>query len=867
MFFTYIIHKRLLSLLQPWLREEPELELKLGFVNSLAIAKNLRLNTSALNEKLDSDSNRFIFKEVNIEQLTVSFSNWHAPAFNIEVTGVHVTLSAREMKEGERSRRRRKLSDAAAAEMKKRLSEIDPQGTSLHDVLGRILVTTPSRHGFKTSLLNLILKHCHIQMLKVNLRLDFPNFNEPFTYLSDIKELNAKSQCAEYGCLIRGFFRGLIRTSNEGFFLINGSGFKIGYKSRDKLKSVCSSNDLSTCIKLNNLQLKDFNLRAAELRFLLSPTDLFVLSAFGKLSSEGPKHARNGRQLWKLAAKRIGCLVSVPRLSLHNLIVSVCQWIRYVNSYEVLLSLLGYSADHLSKRCTFKLSHDKRLLTSVRHFWEVISDIEKELPAEVIAQARRIARYRAALNFHHAGGSYKESYVSSCFVIFLRILALLAFIWKVLNIIFHSIVNFFFLTNVFAQESKSDECLGIVSEKSCDQSCYILKLENILITFPDNPVWPVDEELKSHFGVSYSNFLSFCLSIDALLLAHIEDSGEHSQYIYCGQVKVKSSSCMEDPAVQSGSNNISASVKKHRKGRVRDLETVLWVEPTQMFILESNKIRTTTSHDEGACLETFLGDMWSSWKRVCMKFEGSDIENYENPCLLCEMKSFLTHPDLNNLDSGIWKCNLIVGKLNFSLGYISLVSMTLLFRQIQCALYWTEGKEPVNPCPRRTIEYPPEISFDGKYDSYASGMKMALLRMLPERHIQLGAFITGPNIQLSSGWVGFKSGRHHAKNLVSQDDSNLAFDVHNIELVLWPDSKSDCSPLSGYPGSDEPDSFTLQEPQILDISKPHNEKYTSNERISFHLCLRFHGLNAYLGDSAEKQLVALKPVTVQLSSF
>ena len=95
MVFNNFIKRRLSSLLRPWLEQDLELDLQLGFINSIAIAKNLRLDTSDLNRKLidGSSSSRFFFKEFVIEEFVVRFSNWSASAFTFEARGVKVTLS------------------------------------------------------------------------------------------------------------------------------------------------------------------------------------------------------------------------------------------------------------------------------------------------------------------------------------------------------------------------------------------------------------------------------------------------------------------------------------------------------------------------------------------------------------------------------------------------------------------------------------------------------------------------------------------------------------------------------------------------------------------------------------------------------
>lgn len=93
MFLNSIIRERLASLLRPWLFEEPELELNLGLINSHAVARNLRFDTSVL-DQLGDDSDQFSFKEFTVEHFSVRFSNWLVPAFSIEFHGVEVVLSA-----------------------------------------------------------------------------------------------------------------------------------------------------------------------------------------------------------------------------------------------------------------------------------------------------------------------------------------------------------------------------------------------------------------------------------------------------------------------------------------------------------------------------------------------------------------------------------------------------------------------------------------------------------------------------------------------------------------------------------------------------------------------------------------------------
>ncbi|XAR73932.1 hypothetical protein NMG60_11008065 [Bertholletia excelsa] len=127
MFIDKLIQRRLASVLRPWLRQEPELELKLGFLVSRGVAKNLFFDTSALNLQLLDESSRWYFKDITVEQLSLRVSYWSRPTFIIEVRGFHLTLSLRELKEERGRRPTSRTMDVDLEDRKKVLSEIDPE--------------------------------------------------------------------------------------------------------------------------------------------------------------------------------------------------------------------------------------------------------------------------------------------------------------------------------------------------------------------------------------------------------------------------------------------------------------------------------------------------------------------------------------------------------------------------------------------------------------------------------------------------------------------------------------------------------------------------------------------------------------------
>ncbi|XP_022751328.1 uncharacterized protein LOC111300016 isoform X3 [Durio zibethinus] len=854
MFLSNFIKRRLSSLLRPWLEQDIELDLQLGFINSIAIAKNLRLDTSALNHQLidGSSSSRFFFKEFVIEEFVFRFSNWSSSAFTFEARGVKVILSYEEIKE-EGNGKARKLSNAALKSLKKDLSMMDPEGSALHDILEAILTTTCWSNRVNSSFFNLILQHCRLQILSINLQVQFTMLNDSFAYLLDLEELNAESLHFVHGCLCRGLVNVFFIPLKEGSFVISGSCFKMGYKKSNQINDVCSSSALATCIKLNNLKLVEFNLRVPELSFLFSPVDFPVFIALSNLSSKESKRVRNGRHLWRLAAIKIGHVISAPKLSWYKLVGFTSFWLNYVNRYEYLLSLMQYSPDHLLERSDIKLPRDKVILTSAKHYWEVILDIEKELPAEAIAQARRIARYKALSSGQHSEDNYRELFVNACFKTFVR---------KLMQRI-QSTAHLFFGRKSSTQDEHFVGHLGNVSESSYSCFRFILSLGKIYITLSSMSAFqPVNEKVESHIGTSHSDVFSFRFSVKVFFLMYIEDIFEQTLSFSCGKVKVK----------------YFISSVGEEKERVKNLKIILHVEPAKIFLLSDSNKTSAVSHAGGGCdpcLENFIGKMCLNWRRACKQFEESDIKCPQSPRLIFEVKSFLRNPDLKKLGSGLWKCNLTVGKFNIHLGYLSMLSVVKLLRQIQYTLHWTQGNGRARDLSlsSQNTEHQPEVSWERSFECYSSKIKMFFLRMLPGKDIQMGVLIAGPQILFSSRKTGTRNVNEGVNShVVSGDGFHLGFDIHDIEVVVWPTSESGLAPIHACREQDaeDPECLRLPEPKILDIPKLGTKKYTSKDENSLRFYLRLNGLQAYFEDMVERQknqIFVLDPITFQFSSF
>ncbi|KAL7193185.1 hypothetical protein ACSBR2_024904 [Camellia fascicularis] len=872
MFFNDWIQRKLASLLLPWLRRDPELELKLGFLRSHGVAKNLSFDASVLNQKLFDESARWSFKDVTVQQLSLRVAYWSVPTFILEVRGVHVTLSLGELKEERGSKARRKSTDTALEDRKKVLAEIDPEGVSLHEVMQKLSDINPSKNQ-KTSLLNVILKRCQLQMHDIHLLVQFPVSNDSFGCLCETKELNAKSLYAEGRCFLGGLISSLFAPLKESSFSLDLKGFQIGLKRRDHISCPILLLHLFTRLKLKDLQLMDFNLNVPELSFSISPVELPIILVFYTLLSYESNSVRNGSHLWNIAASRISSLISTRRWSLYKLVGIVCLWLQYVNAYENLLLLVGYPVDDIMKRSSVKMSEDDIFSIAVKKQWRSVSEIEKKLPAEAIARARRIARYRAVLSIQQTKNCSNKLLVTSHFKFFSRVLLLLKLIWSVICRTFNSLISL--LLQIFLDDHPQiDEQFGVVSEDFCAQSCFSVSMGIISIFIsPVNKVQSlVGGDPISDVGSSSSDLFSFCVSIDGFFLMYTENIFEQCFSISCGPLKVTSLSPTED-----GSKNNNSYLKGHLKRTADDSKTILLAEPAQMFYFPENSTTATTNETEGTSVSflwNLLAEMRLNWKKYCTKFEEGGIQYLENPWIICEIKSFVTDQSLKNLNSGFWKCSLMVGKLNFVLDYPSILSTALVLRQFQYALGWTHstGRSKVLLPTPLTCEIPPKISWDGRCKSYVGEMEKTMLNMLPEKHIQIAVFVAGPLIRISLRKEGFHGEYTNESHIARQDDLLLALDVHNIELAVWPTLRSNLVLSSDWQELDdaELECLRLKEPRIINIPKSDNEIYTCQGKISLGTYLKVNGLKAYLDDSSANQqyhIIVLNPTTMKLSSM
>ncbi|KAK7359915.1 hypothetical protein VNO77_01883 [Canavalia gladiata] len=854
-----IIRRRLLSLLHPWLREEPQLDLQLGFLRSLAVLTDLRFDVSVLNELFDAPASLFL-KDLTVERLAVRFSTWYPPAFTIEVHGVCIVQSF-EKPEAEGCVRRLRTSKYDYSDyLRENLSALDPEGCSLHHILERILFDVSERKDFTTSFWNLIMKNCHLVAHHIHTEIHFPVLNDEFMCFGEIKEFSARSKYLDQKCLLRDFLSTIFIPMKESTLMLKGIGFRVRLIRKNLTDHVLLSSDMQSLLNFRDLKLAHCTLCFPELAFSFCPDDISVCLLFHKLLSNKYSQTRSARELWRIAASRIGHVTVTSMLSLHRLVGVIGQWIHYVNAYENILLLIGYSSGHIWKKSISKMSHNKLILSSARCHWELISNFEKKLPVEGISLARRIARRRAASKVPF--NCHEEFVTTNNF--FRPFLFMLEFIWKVISTIICCLANIFFGKKIVQDPDIDGCCLENLIEDPCQSCCFVLNFGKIIMTVSQiNEIQPsVYEKLQSHAGVACSNFLSICFSVDALILISAKDVFEQRVFLSCGQMKVEPVPL----TMSTEACNTLGSAKGNGKEGIADTESIMWVEPAKKFHL--SEIDASQAEDSwDSHIESFMGKLSVSWKGICRKLNENEIVYSENPCFLCKVEISSMYPDHKNPDFGFCECGLLLGKLNLVFTHSSVLSASLILSQIQHAIYWEDQREV---CNASSFLDETENAWVNNYELYSKGLIMGLLQKLPEKHIHFGVFVDGPSVRFSHRKEA-NLGGPDIDDIINQDNFDLTFDFLEIEAIVGSPFSFGMAPLTGQlgPGNDKADCVKL-EPQVIEIPKPNNDKYASSGKISLGYYLRLNGINACLEKSEENhqiQLFILKPVTVQILSF
>lgn len=848
-----------MALLQPWLINEVELDVQLGFLHSHAKLENLTFNTSALNDLLD-DPTRLCFKQVTVKRLSLHVSNWSAPAFDFQIHGLNVVLSVGEEEE-DGVRRRPKPRDSSIEEREKILAELDPEGSALHNTIKAISEITAE--SWTTHLFDWILQQCRLQVHDAHFLVQSPLSNDLLSLSFEIKELGV--QCKHIkGCLLTGLVYSIFPPYGENSFDLDVQKVEISLRRGNYISCIFPSTELRASAKIKHLQFRGLNFYAAGLNFSLSPADISIILLLFALWSKESNCCRTGKQLWEIAATNTSSLNSSPKFAFHKIASTTCLWLRYVNAYEKMLLLVGYPVHDAIKKFTKDVVQNEAYSRTLKQQWEVISQIEKELPVEAIVQARRIIRYRAASSGQQSkDGGHGSKLSRICW----KICQSLSLIWMVICSVLHSIKCLFLLKKTLVRNHDICHKLGVINEDHILGVHICLYVEDFSISIsPDNEVpQSFSRKLVSDVGRSYPGLLTVCLSVDFFCLRYSKDVSEEYFSFACGSLKVVSS-LMEDEA-----NKFHNNFKGHPRKNVHNLQPTLWGEPYQI-LHSTGSCGANPPHDTGGDFvhtpNSLVERACLNWRTFSSRFGENEIQNMEHPFILCEIKGFLTDQSLKNLTAGYTTCCMVMGRLNLVLEYFVLVSITVICRQISAISSDTSSMgTTVVQGDSRLVQDPPIADWTDKYKSVSAEIKVMVPRLLPEKHMQIAIHIAGPQIKLTFRKEDFHGANADLHNKLGNDEVRLSFDADDIELSISPSLNSDLTSSSGDTAVF--DAKSLKDLQKIDISKSNGEVNSSRACTSLSSYLKFKGLNVSLDirDNQSCKIVVLNPSTIQLLSL
>ncbi|GAB2282542.1 hypothetical protein Dimus_017083 [Dionaea muscipula] len=863
--------RKLSSLLRPWLTHEPELEVKLGFIRSHAIARNLRFDVSALDRLISGCGVLLSFKSVMVEELSIHVALWSFPAFIVEVRGVNVTFSAGEPPRGRVSSRVEESIEAFLDDGKrKKLAKIDPEGSALHDKLGNIMADTPSRNWLKNSVLNVLLSHCRLQMRDIHLRTDFPVSDDPVTWILDVMKFNAEGQHVASGGLLGGFVGSFFRPLRESCFSVGFEKVEIRADKESHDGCIFTSMQLNIAMRFWDLHLIYFTLSLPEMKISIVPVGFPLLLALWTLFPMEAKHTRNGRHLWRIARCKIGRSFLLSRYRLHKIFSVAVLGLRLAKAYGHFFQLLGYPKDDLLQKRVVKMSEDGDISKPFKRQWKVISEIENQLPAEAIVWARSLGRSNAAVKTRHAEDGIASS-TSSHHNFLLKLFLLLAVVLRAISKIPECIATVFSSTK--SQDAISEAHWGSFSEDSTSHFGLRLHLGKIvaMISPLDAHGIVVHKKLKFKSHTSHPDLVLFCLFTEGFLFCYEDGIFENNLSFSLEHLNVLSAPVLVSSEDENNLRRFYGFMKGNWSQMADDSRSVIWVDPTPLFSNSDSEMSSVSNAARNVAvqfMEKLLGDMWSMWKRLYLIFHGIENQYTGNPWLICAVKSLMVFPTHNSVDCGLLKCSLAMGKLNFVLGSSSVQSLSLLIKQMQDAFCHFNRLQSARVLSHSAgiLQELPEMNRNIRFQSMHERMKMAIFELLPNKQIELVAVIIGPRVQISlrrEVSFGSTSGINPA---VCQDCFNLAFTVDNVDLAVWPTCESRNPRYADHGGN-----FTsLGSPKRTDNFEANVENSASQGQITIDYYFRFGGVNAYFENSGEEklqmQILELKPITIEISS-
>lgn len=827
MFISRLLKSKIASLLSPWLDEELELELHMGFLKWVATAKNLVFSSSSLNPLIEN-STRLHFRWVKFGEIGLKVSHWGFPFLVVDVKNVDVILNislSEVVKESSCFR------DFGAKKRKEAIAVLDPEGALLHEIIEKVLTKASSGNRLVTRLANSMLRCCKIQFTKISVQLQFVDDTHVCALKIDHFYLHPHS-CNE-SSLFRNLV-GLHLTSNEDSSItINCSSIEFELKENDHTSRIISIMGTSIYVRLNQFQPLEYSAEIPNVFLNIPPGKIPIfIVLLDSLSLKATfKEKRSGQELWKIVAEKVDPWLVGSTISFYKAAYTVLMWSRYVHAYKSLLSAIGFYAYKKSVEETVMVSVNRKQLRYVKQQWILVNELEKKLPVEAVGCARQIARHQ---NLSHVDLPKSNSSAINLMNLFVHLLLVL---WKA--------ICFIFLVN---------NSSSVVSKDS--EVHFNLCLGEVNITMPHTNQAIVKKKVSDASNTRDIKYTSFCFIMRGFLLECTSLIVITSFFAGLKELEVCLSSLRRDQS----------------KTKVPELEAddksdlILWGDPAILHHSPEESAGTSFSNvDKGLThvLQKSIRDLGSYWDNIVIKYDKLDTPEKKIPFILCEQKIFLIDPYTKGGCHGFSMCNLAIGKLNIILENSSLLFITMLIHELhQYSQLINKVEAEHGILNSSVLVESSQIAGVNKLLFWIHRIKEIILNTIPNKKIELGAFIAGPKICLSSQIFN---------SLTAEEIDNFcfAFDMENFEFAVWSASRSIVGELMDEGDLNEGalEYDWLKEPRILNIrnKQTNGEFYHCEGRIPLNVCMRVNNLTVVLHDleSTEHSQI-LEPLSLML---
>ncbi|KAL6622548.1 hypothetical protein ACP70R_032427 [Stipagrostis hirtigluma subsp. patula] len=722
------LRARLLAALRPWLAADPaEVRVEPGVRRSRAVARGLELDPAALNAAALTEPASWParFDRAAVAEVELAASPWAAPALDAVVRGVDVALTLREPAP---KKQRPDYKEWFSKEKRRVIASLDPHGQMLHEMIEGVINSLEDKF---TSVFSTVLLNCG--------QVRFDNVTIQVRYLDDSHVFVLRATDLQFGpelvfrsSLFRGLVGSFMSSRKKNNLFVKCAKFECSLKDNDSVDCTASFTGIFASIKLDNLQLAAFGIHVPNACWEISPKfvpSLMVISDITSLKEE--YQVRNGRELWKIAAQKLGSSVVRRRFSVSKAISYAAFWRSYVHAYVLLLTLVGYPSDKMLVRNCGRVSRNRKLWYTIRDHWETVIDLEEKIPLEAIARARCAARSKLTASQQLSKQeSSKALLVSSL----LKIIAPFLHLWRFLMFIWWSVWATLGLRNK-ACRSYAYIFPGATHDADTELQLSVHLGELSVTLLPISDCFIVDSKRLNKGNKIYEfDFPSAHLVLKSSCLLYSSGCTTRSLFFVVGELKTCLSGVRK--LLQVGSSNTprrNSSFGTTEFAKDDDSDIIFWGDSASMHPF-SQEAKGSFPHNDDlstALIKNDIDELWSNWMIISNLYNESGLKE-------------LTERPLDILNNG-GTCVAPAGGIVDKLGSLN------------------------------------------------HKMKVALLDAIPENNLQVVALVSGPSIRLFFDKNNMLQNSNYVnKPLLSQINSKscIALSMAYVECALWPASLS-----------------------------------------------------------------------------